>query len=227
MRIRRANGTRAIIFDFDYTLADSSKGIVKCCNSALRDMDLPEASAENICRTIGFSLPEVFVKLAGQEHVHRSLQFVEHFKRNADEVMSELTFVYPIVSPVVLSLREKGQKLGIVSTKFRYRIEDILRRHNLQDLFDIIIGGEDVVTHKPDPEGLNQALTILDCSPAEALYVGDSVVDAETANRAHVSFVAVLSGPTRRSAFRDYIVSEFIDDLQQLTQISTLQHRAR
>jgi phosphoglycolate phosphatase len=206
----------AILFDFDYTLADSSQGVVKCVNGALGDLGLPPAAPEAICKTIGLSLPETFLKLMGQEYLHQSQDFAQYFRQHADEVMADLTFMYPSVAPVARLLKRHGKRLGIVSTKFRYRIEAILQRENLRDLFDVIVGGEDVAHHKPNPEGLQRALADLQCSPEQALYVGDSVVDAETAKRAQTSFVAVLSGVTLQMAFKDYSVYGIIENLQQL-----------
>ena len=207
---------RAIIFDFDYTLADSSQGVVKCVNSALHDLNLPQALPEAICMTIGMSLAETFLKLSGQEHAERSQEFARHFKRYADEIMADLTVLYPAVASVARSLRRQGKKLGIVSTKFRYRIESLLQRENVRDLFDVIVGGEDVASHKPDPEGLKQAMADLGCLPAQVLYVGDSVVDAETAKRAQTAFIAVLSGVTDQKAFEGYPLIAVIENLSQL-----------
>ena len=53
-----------------------------------------------------------------------------------------------------LRLREQGLAVAIVSSKFRYRIEAILALNELQSLVDVLIGGEDVQRHKPDPEAL-------------------------------------------------------------------------
>ena len=207
---------QAIVFDFDYTLADSSRGIVKCVNDALHDLGFPPASSEVICRTIGLPLVDVFTKLVGQEYVAQSQEFALIFKSYADEVMADLTVLYPTVDSTMRLLRQQGMKLGIVSTKFRYRIESILQRDNVRDWFDVIVGGEDVTSHKPNPEGLLQAITSLQCPLAQTLYIGDSVVDAETAKRADVSFVAVLSGVTSRNEFENYPVIEIVENLSQL-----------
>jgi phosphoglycolate phosphatase len=106
--------------------------------------------------------------------------------------------------------------IGIVSTKFRRRIEEILGREDLLEPFDVIVGGEDVSRHKPDPEGLLAAIERLGGSPSGSLYVGDSVTDAETARRAGVPFAAVLNGVTPREAFKDYPVYKILDNLGEL-----------
>ena len=207
---------QAILFDFDYTLADSSRGVVRCVNDALHDLGLPPAVPDAICRTIGMSLTDTLVSLAGPERASQGPEFARRFKHHADQAMADLTVLYPAVDPVMRLLRRQGKKLGIVSTKFRYRIEGILQRDSLRDLFDVIVGGEDVAGHKPDPEGLRRAMADLHCSPPQVLYVGDSVIDAETAKRAGVSFVAVLSGVTSRSEFAGYPAIEIVENLSQL-----------
>jgi phosphoglycolate phosphatase len=209
---------QAILFDFDYTLADSSRGVVRCVNDALRDLGLPPALPDAIYPTIGMSLTDTFVRLVGPARAGQGPEFARRFKHHADQAMADLTVLYPMVDPVVRLLRRQGKKLGIVSTKFRYRIEGLLQRDNLRDLFDVIVGGEDVAGHKPDPEGLRRAMAELHCSPPQVLYVGDSVIDAETARRAGVSFVAVLSGVTGRGEFSGYPDIKIIESLAQLPQ---------
>jgi phosphoglycolate phosphatase len=105
--------------------------------------------------------------------------------------------------------------LGIVSTKYRYRIEDILGRHGLLEYFDNIVGGEDVKRHKPAPDSLLLSLENLKVNRQEAMYVGDSITDAMTAQAANVDFVAVLSGATQSGEFDAYPNSTILAGVDQ------------
>jgi phosphoglycolate phosphatase len=210
------SGYEAVIFDFDFTLADSFRGIVECANHALKVMGLPPTTPDEIRRTVGYSLPESLVRLAGEEHSARGREYMSLFVEKADEVMADLTYVYDFVPETVENLKEKGLRLGIVSTKFRYRIEDVLGRDGLLEPFEVIVGGEDVSEFKPDPESLNLALDKLGVPPEKVLYVGDSVVDAEAAMRAGVPFAAVLSGTTPRDAFSEYDSVMILDSVRDL-----------
>jgi phosphoglycolate phosphatase len=134
----------------------------------------------------------------------------------ANEVMTDQTSVFEEVPEVIRRLKDEGVTLGIVSTKFRRRIEETLGRVDLLEPFDVIVGGEDVSRHKPDPEGLLAAIERLGGSPSGSLYVGDSVTDAETARRAGVPFAAVLNGVTPREAFKDYPAYRILDNLGEL-----------
>jgi phosphoglycolate phosphatase len=207
---------RSIIFDFDYTLADSSRGVIDCINYALDRMGFPPVSAEAACQTIGLSLPDTFAALVGEGHAERSGEFAHLFVQQAGAVMTDGTVLFGTVPAVIESLQGSGIGLGIVSTKFRYRIEEILMRESLGDAFDVIVGGEDVTAHKPDPEGLLTAIVRLGSTPAETLYVGDSIVDAEAARHAQMPFAAVLSGTTPEQAFAGQPMVGMLESLSEL-----------
>ena len=214
--VRGVNHCRAIVFDFDYTLADSSQPVWDCINTALAGLRLPIVTREQTSRTIGLSLPETFLKLAGGEHAGKVGELVERFVRRADEIMVEQTVLFESVVGMVAQLQLRGVKMGIVSTKYRRRIEAILEREGLRKHFAAVVGGDDVARQKPDPEGLRLALGHLDARPEEALYVGDSLPDAEAAQRAGVRFVAVLSGTTPREDFAAFPVADFLPDISHL-----------
>ncbi len=200
---------RTILFDFDYTLADSSPGVIASANFALQALGLPPAAPDAIRRTIGLSLADTFVRLAGS-HVPAdrfaaaSSDFDRLFIQQADAVMADRTAILPGVAAAVETLKRRGLALGVVSSKFRYRIEQVLEREDLRAVFDVIVGREDVLAAKPDPEGLFTAMAALGSVPPATCYVGDSVTDAKSARQAGTAFIAVLSGVTAETAFNAY-----------------------
>ena len=212
---------QAILFDFDLMLADSRRGAVECVNHALRNMGLSPADSGQITKTVGLSLPRMFNDLTGISETAREKQFSRLFIQRADQVMADLTVMFPQVRDVLDLLRNSGFRTAIVSTKFRYRIESILARDGLDVSFDVIVGGEDVARHKPDPEGLNCALEALNVEAEAAVYVGDHPVDAEAAEHAGLRFVAVLSGGATKN---DFDGRERIDILSSLKELPACLH---
>ncbi len=194
----------AVVFDFDYTLADSSPAVIACTAHAFERMSLAPVNEDAVRATIGLSLPETLVRLAGEEHRSRAQEFRRHFRELSDKIMVDRTTLLPFVLDTVRALRRHGLRLGIVSTKFRCRIEDVLERDGLAGQFEPIIGGDDVTELKPSPEGLLAAADRMRQCREAVLYVGDSVTDAETAYRAEIPFAAVLSGTTPAVAFDPY-----------------------
>jgi len=193
----------AVIFDFDFTLADSSKAIVECVGSALGQLGFEVPPSEQIFDTIGLSLPETFRRLTAAADSSMEARFVQCFHQRADQIMDAATSIYDCVPGVLKAVRGANVQTGIVSTKLNYRISNILKRNGLDHLFDVIVGADNVADTKPDPEGLVLALKKLNVGPAAALYIGDHVLDAEAARRARMGFIAVLSGRHSRKQFQD------------------------
>ena len=193
---------RAVLFDFDYTLGDSTKGIVLSANAALQRMGLEAQSEEAIRRTVGLSLRDTYRALTGDENPQAADSFAAFFREKADQVMAESAVLYPSVPPLLKALRSQGLRTGVVTTKFRYRILQILGKYGLTDALDCIVGAEDVKEEKPSPEGILLAMERLGMRKEEILYVGDSAVDAAAAERAGVAFAGVLTGTTPKEALQ-------------------------
>lgn len=209
---------RAIIFDFDYTLGDSTKGIALSINYALEQLKYDAGNIEDIKKTIGLSLKETYFALTSNDNLDEAEKFAKLFKEKADSVMVENTELYADVKEVLRKLRERGYKLAIVTTKFHYRIDQILRKFDGNGLIDIIVGAEDVKIEKPNPEGLLWTIENLGVSNEEVLYVGDSLVDAKTAQNAKVKFAAVLTGTTKKEEFERYNSAHIGDDISDIYQ---------
>lgn len=200
---------KALIFDFDYTLGDSTDGIVISANYALKELGYPERATEEVKRTVGLTLKQTFEILTKKQDEAEAQKFAELFKAKADEVILPNTTLYPGVMDILQKLKNQGIKIGIVTTKYHYRIDAILNKFNAGGLVDIIVGGDDVKVEKPDPEGLLLAAGELELEKSEVLYVGDSLVDAQTAESAGIDFAGVLTGTTTKQDFENY-KSEYI-----------------
>ncbi len=197
-------GYTTYIFDFDYTLADATNGIVDSVNYALTQMNFAISSREDIRKTVGMPLTETFAHLTGIDDTEQKEQFKKLFKEKADEIMLDHTDLFPDAVKVLSHLKAKGIKIGIVTTKFRYRIEQVLDKYAITHLIDLVIGFEDVTNTKPHPEGLLAAMRELDAHPDKVLYIGDSTIDAKTAYNAKVDFVAVTTGTTGKEEFMKF-----------------------
>lgn len=202
---------RCVLFDFDFTLADSSDPVVKCVRYALSAVGAPLRGEREVLRTVGLTLPEMFRILApGYDQAALAALFME----KAEDVMVEGTKMYGEVAGTVETLKAAGVVTGIVSTKLRRRIERILEKEAMLEAFDVIIGAEDVARHKPAPDSLLRAMSVLHVEPGETLFAGDSLVDAEAARRAGVRFCAVLHGLTRREEFAPFGPVAIVEDLR-------------
>lgn len=204
------------LFDFDYTLADSSRGIVTCFRNVLNHHGYTDPTDDDIKRTIGKTLEESFSILTGVTDEQQLAAFKKEYGKEADTHMTINTRLFPETQAVLTALKDAGARIGIISTKFRFRIKELLDLHFPADFLDIIVGGEDVKTHKPSPEGLLSAIEQLHADKAETLYIGDSIVDAETALAAGVDFAGVTHGMTTTEELSQYPHWKIMSTLEEL-----------
>lgn len=208
------------IFDFDYTLVDSSRGIVTCFRHVLGNHGHTGVTDTEIKRTIGKTLEESFSILTGITEAGTLADYKREYVKAADVHMTANTFFFPETIEVLEALKSQGAVLGIVSTKFRYRILDLFEKTGYDGLVDFIVGGEDVKAAKPAPEGLLLAIgRTSGGGKSEVLYVGDSVVDAATAQAAGTDFSGVLHGMTTREELEAYPHVAIVDDLRGILPI--------
>ena len=205
-----------ILFDFDYTLADSSDAVVECVRVAFEKLKLPAIPDDVVRRTIGLSLPETFRVLSGQDGTDQVEEFRSHFRARSNEIMVDWTLFLPDVPETISELGLRGYRLGIVSTKYRFRIRETLGRDGMLDLFEVIVGGDDVSNWKPDPDGLLIAARQLSLDVEQLVYVGDSLIDAEAARRAGMPFVGVTMGFATRDDFAEYKPRTVLERLKDL-----------
>ena len=206
----------SIIFDFDYTLVDSSIGIIECVNYALTELGFPIANEVDIKNTIGWSLAEIFKRLTDSSNASHQEMFKKLFIAHADKIMTPKTVIFDEVPKILSVLKANNYKTAIVSTKLSHRISEILKTNNCFEYFDEIIGGEDVDKMKPNPNGLLLAVKKLKTNPKNCLYIGDSLADAEASQAAQIDFCPILTGITNEEAFEKFKKIQVLLNLNSL-----------
>lgn len=204
------------IFDFDLTLADSSKGILQCFKHTLGEFGFEIPDDVTIYNTIGLTIEDAFEVLAGVTAPELKQKMRKCYVKKADDVMAVNTVFYDGAVEMLEKLKSLGFKVGIVSTKYRYRIIESFEKQGKNMPVDLIVGGEDVLDHKPDPTGLNLIIEKLGSKKEETLYIGDSYIDAQTAANGGVSFGGVTTGSTALSDFESYDSYMICDNVCEL-----------
>lgn len=208
---------RACVFDFDLTLADGSDWIVHCFQTVLHNngyTDVPDIACR---RTIGMTLENAFTLLTRRERVDEDIRrYRAEYAAVCRPQMAAHTRFYPEALALLRKLRQTGVRLAIVSTKMASVIRQTLRMYDIEEWFSTVIGVEEVSIHKPDPTGLFMAMQQLQTVPAETLYFGDNIIDAQTALNAGVPYVGVTTGMHTRSELETYPHVAVVDSLGEL-----------
>ena len=204
------------LFDFDYTLALSEKGIIICFRHVLDMYGYTGRTDEEIKYTIGYTLIDGFKMLTGVDDPQLLEQYRREYVKKADTAMTANTVLYPQTLPMLRRLRDAGAKTGIISTKYTYRLEEAMDKFGCRDMFDIVIGGSDVQEPKPSPEGILKAVKKMDVDNRRVRYCGDSYIDAQAAMNAGVDFAAVTTGTTKKEEFEKYPHVKIMGDLSEI-----------
>jgi len=207
---------KAVCFDFDYTLGDCTDSIVAGFEHGLTGLGWPAPDREAVRGTVGYLLEDAYTMLTGDDDRERQARFRALFSEAAVERQRRETVLLPGAEELLRGLKARGAKLAIVSTKRGDTIEIILGRFGLAETVDLVIGSADVTRHKPDPEGLLLALDRLGVRPEDALFCGDTVLDAGAAQNAGAHFAAVLQGTTPAEDFSAFPCEHISPDLWDL-----------
>lgn len=100
-------------------------------------------------------------------------------------------------------LRQANKHLGIVTTSAHHLIEQLLDKHNMTQLFDVIVGGDDVVNQKPHAEPIIKAIDALAAEKSKTVMVGDSDKDILSAHAAGID--SILFYPPEHAIFHDSV----------------------
>jgi phosphoglycolate phosphatase len=206
----------AVIFDFDLTLADSRPGFIAGPSYSAEQMRIQRPSDLEIAQAIGTPLELVVPRLLPALSAAEVAEYIRLYRLKADETMASLTTMLPGAVEAVETLGEAGLRMAIVSQKLRHLVHSVLEREHIDGCFDVVLGGQDVPAFKPDPGGIHLAMQRLGAEPDDAIYVGDTVIDAQAAANAGVRFVGVLTGPTTRSDLEAYPSAGLLESVVDL-----------
>lgn len=205
---------KGYFFDFDYTLADSGDAIALCFQMLFQAHGITGITDAQIKATIGYTWAQGTTMLTGITDPDVLERYRQEYVAYADECMAANTRLFPSAKEVLERIKEKQALVYIVSNKAGSRIMETVRMYDLD--VDGVIGGEAVVQPKPAPEGLQKAIEKSGLDKSCCVYVGDSHIDALTAQNAGVDFIGVTTGTTLAGEFEKYPFVKIIEDLKQL-----------
>jgi phosphoglycolate phosphatase len=188
---------KAVIFDLDGTLVDSAAAICANGNKLLGELGLPLLSVPEAKRYIGNGA-RVFLEqaLKARDGAYDPATFEVRFQRLHEiyaAAPGEDNTPYPGVESVLGALHARAQvALGMCTNKPAAPTKMVVDAHGWNKIFGAVVGGDELPERKPHPMPL---LTVIErLGASEAVYIGDSEVDAATAKAAGIPFVLFTEG---------------------------------
>ncbi len=212
--MERSNRLKAILFDFDGTIVDTTELIHESMRRATGEVLGRELSRETLMANVGQPLPRQMELLAdGQPE--KTAELLEVYLHHNEELHEGLIREFPNVGISLARLRDAGLRLAVVTSKRRFSVEMALDSFpELRDVFEVFVTLEDTAEHKPLPAPLLKGLELLgDVSAERAAYVGDAPFDVAAAHAAGVMSVAVSWGAFTAEALHAAGPDHLVKDL--------------
>jgi phosphoglycolate phosphatase len=180
---------RAILFDLDGTLLDSAPDLAAAANAMLAEVGLPARDPAVIATYIGKGIPKLVERTltgsldaaADPALFARALPIYERFYA---EESGRRSVPFPGVIEGLQALRAAGVPLACITNKAERFTIDLLKRTALEGFFGVVVCGDTVTRKKPDPEPVLTACARLGVRAADALMIGDSANDVQSARAA-------------------------------------------
>jgi len=221
MRCKGVNKSlKAVLFDLDGTLIDSKRDIAASANSARQHYGFPPLPEDVIGTFVGLGIMVLLEKAIETKDPDRLTEAHGIFKEHYRIHCVDFTRPYPGTFELLETLRARHIKMAIVSNKPQEFTDLILKKLDLWDFFEVVMGPEATPNKKPHPEPLLTALKKMEAEISEAVMIGDSTVDIEAARSANMLVGVLTHGYGTRdilaAADPDWMVdslNEFIDIL--------------
>ena len=181
---------KVVIFDMDGTVIDSGEAIYKTVNEVRDELNLPPLEKEFIIKAINEPGRNLALEFYDIDTPSRSLKegFEEKFKKFYDECAT----TYDGVRELLQKCQEAKFKVVLASNAPHDTLEKILKKNEIYELFDEVIGASKEIPQKPDPAMLH--LAVSKTGADKAIFIGDSLKDELAAKNANMPYVQVCWG---------------------------------
>lgn len=210
---------KVAVFDMDGTILDTLEDLKDSVNYALAECGYPQRTYDEVRGFVGNGIRKLIERAvpkgtesADIDRVHEV--FTGYYKLHC----ADKTKAYDGIKPLIEKLRANGIKTAVVSNKADYGVQELCKQY-FDGLFDYAVGEREGIRRKPAPDSVNEALRALGMDKSEAVYIGDSDVDFETAVNAGLPCISVLWGFRDEEFLREKGAKLFVHDPAEIFDI--------
>lgn len=203
-----------ILFDLDGTLLNTLYDIAAAVNYTLNKLNCPERSIEEVRKFVGNGADMLIKRALPEDYKYDWKTALEIHRKYYNANLCNKTIPYDGINELLDGIRSKGYKLGVVTNKPDEAAHNIIE-HYFNDKIDAVVGANTTKRRKkPEPDGVDYCLELLNSKRENAIYVGDSDVDVATAKNAGLTGIGVTWGFREKEFLEgaDFIV----DNCQEL-----------
>lgn len=182
------------VFDLDGTILNTLEDLADSLNAVLKKAGYPTRSIDEVRRFVGNGIRKLIERGVPQGTSEEQIaavhqEFTQYYKVHC----ADKTRPYEGIPELLQELRSAGCKTAVVSNKADYGVQELCSKY-FPGAFDFAVGERTGIRRKPAPDSVNEVLGILNIAREDAVYIGDSDVDIETAANARMDSIIVKWG---------------------------------
>lgn len=212
-----------LLFDLDGTLLDSAPDLALAVNQTLIALKQQPFTEDQIRQWVGNGAQTLIARaLSGTTEINpilsdeRIQQALTVFLRQYKACLNSKSRLYDGVADTLAALKERGHRLAIITNKPHAFIAPILAGFALENIFELLIGGDTLAQKKPDPLPLIYACEKLGIPPSQAMMIGDSKNDILAAKAANMKSIALSYGYNYQEDIANYQPDYLLDNFAEL-----------
>lgn len=207
---------KAVIFDMDGTILNTLEDLKNATNYSLRQFGMPERSLEEVRMFVGNGIRKLVERAVpsgtSEEKIAQVFDvFLEYYEIHS----ADNTSPYPGILELVEKLKKSGIKTAVSTNKADVPAQELGKEY-FNGIFDLIVGQQDGLKVKPAPDSVNKILSILDIQKKDAIYIGDSDVDVQTAKNSGLDFIGVSWGFRGREFLEKNGAKNIVDNANEI-----------
>ena len=212
---------KLVIFDLDGTLLDTLDDLSAAVNFAMRQKGFPQHTRDEYKKMVGHGARNLMRQALpdGHEEDETLIDTVlADFKTYYSDHIDVHTKPFPKMQELVTLLHQEGMMIAVASNKFQEGTEHLIKEFFPEIPFVAILGNRPNFPLKPDPEVVGEVLRATGIKPEEAVMVGDSDTDMETATNSGIEGIAVSWGYRNMKDVPNLTVADSAEELYRVIQ---------
>ena len=207
------------IFDLDGTILDTLEDLADAINYALKENGYPERTVDEVRSFVGNGIRKLVERaVPGGTSTGEMDRVQEVFNRYYKVHCADKTGPYEGILALLCALRAAGCRTAVVSNKPDYGVQELCGQY-FAGMFDFAVGERTGIARKPAPDSVNEVLRVLQVESADAVYIGDSEVDVETAEHARMDHIIVTWGFREKGFLVERGAKRLVDSPEEIRRI--------
>lgn len=215
MNSSRNHQAKLIVFDWDGTIMDSADHIVKCLQTALNDLELPEKNDDEIRNIIGLGLREALHVLCPTANDDELTALTDRYREHFFNQQTEPCELFPGARELIETLHAQDYYLAVATGKGRHGLDKVLAETGLGEYFPVTRCADESHS-KPHPQMLLDIIDWYGVEATETIMIGDTDYDLQMANNAATHAIGVTYGVHEKQRLLDCQPLVCVDTIKDL-----------